>query len=435
MPPKADSSDFYGWWMLPFLCLVYSIPIGFAFYGPPVIYTFMQNDLGWQRGEIYAGYSIIGIMLGLGVPVAAWMINHLGARLTLAIGAVLTALSGLLMAFLGHFYPLYLLMCLLIGLGVCFGSVVPIQTIVLYWFNVHRALAMGIVLGGGAIGGFIYPQIISGGIVYLGGDWRIGWDIIALTCFIGAIIALAAVRNRPEDLNQYPDGLPPQEIHVVSNSQGHHKIRTFRSPINWRFQDALRTRTLWMIIIASTLIFFLWQVVVTQTPFHLHDRGFSSSDPSLFLRPEFIYGLILLFSILGRLSVSFIGELIETRFLIAISATILLAGGILFWIASRENLWAVYLFPLFAGFGFGATYICYPLIIGNYFGVGAFPSISAVTHPVSSVFQFSAPFVAGILYDMQGNYGLAVLIGSLCTLLGIMLIMLCKPPELHQTAK
>jgi hypothetical protein len=56
MPQKTGGGGFYGWWMLPFLCLVYSIPIGFAFYGPPVIYTFMQSDLGWQRGEIYAGY-------------------------------------------------------------------------------------------------------------------------------------------------------------------------------------------------------------------------------------------------------------------------------------------------------------------------------------------------------------------------------------------
>ena len=57
MPNKATGSGFYGWWLLPILCLVYSIPIGFALYGPPVINTYMTKALGWERGQINLGYT------------------------------------------------------------------------------------------------------------------------------------------------------------------------------------------------------------------------------------------------------------------------------------------------------------------------------------------------------------------------------------------
>ena len=66
MQPNKGARVFYGWWLVPILLLVYSIPIGFVFYGPPVINTFMSRSLGWQRGEINLGYTILGVVSGLG---------------------------------------------------------------------------------------------------------------------------------------------------------------------------------------------------------------------------------------------------------------------------------------------------------------------------------------------------------------------------------
>ena len=137
------------------------------------------------------------------------------------------------MALFAHLYPLYLVLCLFVGLGIAFGSVLPIQTLVMYWFNARRALAVGIVLSGGALGGFVYPQLVSAGIIGFGNDWRIGWDIIAFAVFIGAVIALIMVRNQPADLGQHPDGLSPQQLHEKQLHYAYKHIRTYRSSINW----------------------------------------------------------------------------------------------------------------------------------------------------------------------------------------------------------
>jgi MFS family permease len=443
MSEKIKGAGFYGWWLLPILCLVYSIPIGFALYGPPVINTFMAEDLGWQRGQVNVGYSIIGVMLGMGALIIPWLINRFGPRKTIAIGGIIIALCSVLMALLaqvcitvaGHPYPvMYWIICFFLGLGLSFSTVVPIQTLVLLWFNVHRALALGLVLGGGAIGGFIYPQLISASIINYGNDWRVGWYAIALACVIGAVIALIAVRNRPEDLGQHPDGLDPEAERAAIAHTKHRLIRTYRTPVNWSFRDAVKTRSLWLIVAATAFIFFLWQAVLTQTPAHLQDRGFSPVDTQLIFHPAFIYGLILACSIIGRLSVSFLGEKFETRYLIAIAGFSLLVGGVLFTVASRDNLWAAYLYPLLAGFGFGATYVATPLIVGNYFGVASFPSISRITNPVNSIFQFAAPAFAGFMFDIYGSYGTAMLIACSGALVGVVLILFCTPPKPHTDA-
>lgn len=429
MAASEKEGRFYGWWLLPILCFVYSIPIGFVLYGPPVIYQFMQNELHWQRGEINLGYSIIGIMLGLGAPLAAWMLNRIGPRLTLTVGAILAGLSALLLALLGQFYPLYLVLCFFAGLGISMGSVVPVQALVIYWFNARRALAMGLVLGGGALGGFIYPQIISACILTFGGDWRVGWNLIAIMSIVGAVLALIAVRNRPEDLGQHQDGLSPQKKQEAIQRGKHKPIRTYRTHTYWTASSAAKTHSMWFILAATACVFFLWQIILTQTPFHLRDKGFVSSDPLLFLRPEFIYGLILLCSIIGRLSVSFLGEIIETRYLMTIAGLSMLVAAILFMVASKDIIWAVFLYPLLAGFGFGVTYVSCPLITGNYFGARAFPPISGIINAANSVVQFSAPFIAGSLYDLYSSYAIPILIGSIGALIGTVLIFFCTPPR------
>jgi hypothetical protein len=113
---------------------------------------------------------------------------------------------------------------------------------------------------------------------------------------------------------------------------------------------------------------------------------------------------------------------------------LLVIGGLLFWLASRENLWAVYLFPVFTGVGFGATYVSMPLTIGNYYGVGSFANLARVTNPINTIFQYSAPAVAGLMYDINHDYAMAVLVACIAGLIGTIMIFFCKPPVPDQTA-
>ena len=425
METEAESPKFYGWWLLLFLCIVYTIPIGFAFYSPVVLYPFMSSDIGWSRGGIMVGSTSIVLVLGLTGPFTAWMIGRFGARVTIFVGGVIIVLATSIMGVVGHIYPVYVALSLLIGLGVSLGSMIPVQTVVISWFNARRALALGLVMGGGAIGGFLMPQLISSVVLNANGEWRTGWFLIAAVSLVGAIMALIVVRNRPSDMGQYPDGLLPADIEQTNSTKK--PIKTYRTAHNWTVRDALKTRAFWLLVIAVAGSFFLWQVIVTQTPFHLQDRGF---DPS---KAVFFYSLAIGLSIAGRFTIAGLGDTIEPRYLFASGTFCILIGGVLFWFVSPDVAWTAYLYPLVAGFGFGTVFICFPTIIGNYWGAEAFAGVNGLVLPVALTIQAMAAPFAGFFYDIQGNYITILMISGAGSAVGFTAMLLCKPPALGET--
>ncbi len=366
------------------------------------------------------GFTIIMVTIGFANLLAAWTVGRFGARANLFVGGVAIAVVTALMGTAGHIYGIYLAICFFIGLGVSLASALPAQTVIISWFNARRALALGLVLGGGAIGGFFAPQIISAAVQFAGGNWRIGWFIISAAAIAGAAVAILAVCNRPDDMGQYPDGLTPDEAGTASTSR---PIRTYRTPFQWTLSRAIRTRSLWFLIIGMALSFTIWQIVITQGPFHLRDRGFDAAEAAFF------YSLTIGLSIVGRFTIAALGDIIEPRFLLAWAALCSLLGGILFWFVSPDIVWTAYLYPLLVGCGFGAGFVCMPTIIGNYWGTDTFPGIYGLLSPVTMAFQAVAAPLAGLLYDLQGTYFTAMLIACVGAAAGFTLLLLCTPPK------
>jgi MFS family permease len=419
---ETRARGFYGWWLIFFLWVVYTFPIGFAFYCPAVLYPFMIGAMGWSRGEIMFGSTAIVLLFGLSGPLAAWMIGRFGARVTIAIGGAIVALSTFLMGLVGHIYVMYLILAIFVGLGAALASMIPVQTVIISWFNVRRALAMGLVMGGGAIGGFLAPQIISVAVDASGGNWRIGWFIIAVVSVIGVVVAMFAVRNQPADVGQHPDGLAPHEAGVVASGSSR-PSRTYRTPVDWNVRDVLKTPALWLLVGGVACSFFLWQVILSQGPLHLQDRGF---DPAM---AAFFYSLAIGLSIVGRFTIAAIGDIVEPRFLLAAGAFCILLGGVLFWFVSPVVIWTAYLYPLLAGFGFGIAYVCVPTITANYWGYPAFAGISGLEWPIVMSFQAVAAPLAGFLYDLQGSYFTIMVISWILAAIGFVAILLCMPPK------
>jgi Na+/melibiose symporter-like transporter len=253
------------------------------------------------------------------------------------------------------------------------------------------------------------------------GNWRIGWFIIALASVVGIVTALITVRNHPSDVGQYPDGLAPCEAETVRGSN--RKSRTYRTAVDWTLHDAVRSRSLWFLIVAAVFGLFMWQVIVTQGPLHLQDRGFDPSMAALF------YSLAIGLSIVGRFTIAALGDIIEPRYLFACGIFCVLIGGILFWFVSPAAMWTAYIYPLLAGFGFGLTYICLPTMIGNYWGAGSFAGIRGIDSPIELTFSAMAAPLAGFFYDLQGTYFTIMVISWIAGVVGLVAILLCTPPK------
>jgi MFS family permease len=222
-------------------------------------------------------------------------------------------------------------------------------------------------------------------------------------------------------MGQYPDGVRPGAVGEPGRAT--RATRTYRTAVEWTLTDVLKTPAFWLLLFAAVGSFFLWQVIVTQGPLHLQDRGFDAGTASFF------YSLAIGLSIAGRFTVAALGDIVEPRLLFAFAAFCILLGGVFFWLLSPDAVWAAYLYPLVGGFGMGAVYISEATIIGNYWGPEVFAKVRGVIGPIAVLFEAGAAPLAGFLYDLQGTYLTIMVISWIGAILGIAAILLCKPPR------
>jgi MFS family permease len=410
---------FYGWRLLLALWVISTAVTGFTFYGTPVLFPYMVEELGWSRTQISSGMMTALLMMGVSTPLCSWCINRFGSRVTIVIGGLVGSIGMFFMQFADSVYAYLLLFGVIAGSGISFSANISIQTVITHWFKRRRGLAFGLVLAGGATGGFISPIVITEVIAWSGGNWRTGWFVMTVMFWIAVIACLLFVRNKPADVGQYPDGIDPNEQKADSPDQTAQKIH--RATVEWRLADAVRTRQLWLLIIAIIGGQFIWQVLLSQAPLHLADRGFSSEQYSL------IYGATIGISVIGRLGAGILVDFIDPKkvFLVALGMASL--GSVLFWYVRPESLLSL-AYPVFSGIALGAITIAIPNLVANYWGEAAFASVNGVIFPIMIAFNSSAPLLAGFLYDKLGSYLPILALSWVLLLTAFVAMSLMTPP-------
>lgn len=397
---KTPHPGFYGWTLLIVLWLVHFLVVGFCFYGPPVLFPYMIESLGWSRTDVALGIMVSVFFMGFSAPVAAWCVGRFGPRVTLCVGT----LSGALGFFLTQFttsVPLYILFYgVFVGAGWAFSVVIPVQTLITLWFNKRRGTAFGLVWSGGAIGGLIFPNVITRMVEHLDGNWQAGWLSLSAIMVLSTVIAGALVRNRPSDLGQHVDGIAPGADLAQAGIDGG------ASPAphlhrQWKIREILRSPPFWLLIMAMVGNVFGWQIIFTQSPLHLADRGFSPAEYSL------IYGLTIGLTVLGNLGAGALSDRIEPRKILLVTTVLGLAGSILFWFVSPDRMFTL-AYPLFSAIAIGAVSILPPIFIGKTWGVLSFTRINALMMPITTVFNSLASLFAGAVYDNLGSYFFAI---------------------------
>ena len=421
-----NNQRFYGWTLVVVLFLINFFASAFPYSGGSVINTFMAESLNMDRSSLGLGFALLGVSVGLSAPLVSFFVNRWGARLTSAIGTGIILGGALLMNFVvteaWHFIVIY---GLFIGVGMGFATMIPIQTTLTFWFNKRRGLAMSIVLSAGGLGAFTATNLLNYVITAADGNWRAGWMVVMATSVFCAVIALLFIRNKPEDVGQVPDGIRVDETAVDENG-AHSTTRTYHSPIDWKVADALRTRAFWLIILASIGFMAPFTTCMAHAVIHLKSLNHTPEIAALAL------GLMSMTSLIGRLGTGVLADRIEPRFIWGGALFLMIAGTFALMNADRQVM--IYAFSILMGIGFGAAYICFATIVGNYYGAGAFASMMGIVLTIATIGSSLAPFLAGVIFDTQGSYQVAFY-GVMClALLGGIGVLFAGPPKLPAAA-
>ncbi|HSW38999.1 MAG TPA: MFS transporter [Acidobacteriota bacterium] len=421
-------TDFYGWKILAALWIIVFINLAFPIYGSSVINAAMMEDLNLDRQTLGLLFSLFTILSGLPGPLVALCVGRYGVRLTLTAGSVLVVLGAVLMATVVKSGLLAAFAFgIIVGSGVAAGGMIAAQAGLANWFVRRRALALSVISTATGVGGFVASPLLNRIIEAAGGNWRMGWWVIALLACCAAAVALMFIRNRPADLGQVPDGEAASEKPDAAENIRKRRAAVHITAREWSSREALSGLSYWVMMFCHLSLSCGYTVFLAHGVVHLQDLGHSRDMAAW--APSFMAFA----GLFAKIIVGIFGDRIEPRYLWAVFIASLGVGT--WFMVSADTTATLLAAAGLVGIGFGGGVVCLAAVISNYYGIKPFAVLIGISVAVNTTIGAIAPAVAGRLYD--AGYGYTAVFHTIMVwcLLGAVLLFFLKPPFMNTKEK
>ena len=411
--------------------------VGFTFSANPIelaaeIIRYMRDlAQGWSLTAINFSF-IFGIILVPLTPFIGRLVDRRGAKIVMLIGVPLVAISFFLRAFMTEVWHLWILQIILL-LGQT-GAFLGTGRLVGLWFQKNRGLIMGFTMAGNNAGGIVMAPLSAYLLATVG--WRTMFLIFGSTLFVlNFVIIYFFVRDKVEDVADAArkagreEELAEAEAALAARDaaqSGTAEEAGAGGAINegWSWQDALRTRSFWLIAGAQFGAFISLFAVLNQLAKHLEIVGINIGTAGTAL------GLLGVFGLLGKFISGYAAEKMPVRKVFAFFLALQAVGVlVLLLVTSDAQVWLLFPFVALYGLGFGAMGALQPLILLETFGLVAYATILGVMQVLLTVVNAIAPAAIGVSVDTTGTY-VQVFVATLAfLLLGILAIVFARPPS------
>jgi len=419
MIAQKQKGNFYGWINVALLFVIYFSTTGMVIYGFAAIFPAMIDALGWGRGQAAIAHTINVLAMGFLAPVMAVSINKFGAKKTIIIGlAVMVGALFLLGTYTRQLWMWILLWGLVVPFGVALGGLFSIQTIIMHWFSGKRAMVLGLVMTAAPLAGFIAQPTFTW-LILKTNSWQMGW-LSAMGFVILALILMFLVINKPEDLDQHPDGLNPAEGDALADSPVK-ASRTFHTTQTWKLSQILKTPSFWFITLLSVVHMMPVLMMIAHGVLHFTDQGYSNMQAS------YVLSVILLGSAIARFPVGWLGDRVEPRWISTAAYALMIVAYLFIWKA--PNLPALIVMGFLFGISYGTILVMMPALYGNYFGPENYASIMGLVFPLTTILGALVPAGAGYVQEALGSYDLAFVIIIITLFIGTVSAALSKPAQ------
>jgi len=361
--------------------VTYGVSTPLAAYG--VFLPVFAENFAWSRGAISAALSVNLLLGGVaGFAIGALADRH-GPRVMLVATVILAGSAFALVSTVHALWQLYLLVGVLGGIGMSSFYLLSTTTVT-RWFDVHRGLALALVLVGFNLG-YITAGPLSAWLIARVG-WRAAYALLGTTCGLLTMLAALTVRL-PQALEApEPRARDPRASDRRATAGGLTLAQALRDTRQWVLNAS------WLLLGALSLM-----VSVHIVPF-AHDQGISLAGASLALTA---YGIG---AVSGRVASGIVSDRIGTFTTIRLGYALqLIALVALLGLSSRGALLA----SLVAlGVGFAAADTMLAKAVPDVFGTRALGAILGVLNLGWRLGAAIGPAAAGFLYDLTGSYAI-----------------------------
>jgi len=394
------------------------INMGFPYYGGSIINGYMIHEIPMSRSLLGWGFTILNLFVGLAAVLVAMSIVKFGIRATFITGSSIICVGSLLMAFYASKPWHYLVIFGVInGAGISFATLVPAAAGVTRWFRRYRGRAMGIALSASGFAGLGVSPFLDKMLRTAGGNWRVGWEIVACAMVVAGLIAFLFVKESPESLGQTVDGIPEDQQSQPSRTDA------FATKHVWTASQAYRTSAYWLVAIGGITATYPFFFFVAFWVRRLRDAGISSSDAA------WAMGLFTMGTLGGRWLGGVLMDVMNSRVAYVIGFSVYFVGSYLAIIVRADTLMVAYIASILYGLAYGWTFSCTGTVTAHYFGPKAFPKLYGTMTLLVSVCASPAGAVGGKIFDMYGSYSRAIELNCVLAVIGIVAVSFAAMPK------
>jgi MFS family permease len=414
----TNKMAFYGWKLVGVLFLLDFVNMGFPLYGGTLINNYMLKDIPMSRSAFGLGFTLLNLMIGVASVIVAASILKSGLRKTFAVGSAVICVGALLLALVASKPWHYVVgFGVVMGTGICFGTIVPVTTTITRWFRQYRGRAMAIALSASGIAGFVLSPLVNRLLAANGGNWRQAWEVVAGVMVLSAIVAFIFVKESPEEIGQIVDG------EKASGELAHHSnTKALVTKTAWTTAEAYRTRSYWMIVIGGIGCQFPFFFFTPHWILHLKGTGIATADAA------WAMALFSIAAVGGRLVGGWLMDRLTARFAFMMGLCCYFLGSVLAMGAGPHALWFAYVAAVLYGTGFGWTFVCLNTTTAHFYGPAAFPKLNGMVMLLTGIASAPAGVIGGKLFDVYGNYNVAFELNMLIAAMGIVALAFATMP-------
>ena len=396
MPLPAPRRIFYGWYIVAAVFVTTTVMSGFAFYNLSILLAAFVSERGFAVAVASSATATFFIAGGIGGMIPGRLVDHIDARVVVATGATVGALTLACAGQIQELWQLYLFH-VIFGLSHGVSGLVPVTTMVARWFNVRRGLAMSVATTGLSFGGILVAPLVALSIERLGLSGAAPW--LGLIMFLGIVpVALLVMRSSPAAMGLEPDGMTQAE-----------RAQAPPQPAV-AYADAWRSRYFYAISIAYLFLLGA-QVGAIAHLYRLASTRAGVATAALAI------SVMAMSSTVGRLSGGWILLKVSTRsFALALMA--LQAVGLVVLAVAEERV-QILLGTVIFGVTMGNSLMMHPLLLAERFGTRDYGRIYSTSQLVTVVGVAGCPALIGVIYEASGGYGPAFLAAACVTLVGL----------------
>jgi len=401
-------APFTGWSVVAGAFFGYAIAQGLM-HSYAVFLVAYLADFGWGRAETSVAYSVSQLVVGISSPFIGALVDRLGTRALVAVGAVLLAGGLAASAAVSSLWQVVVLYGLVMTLGSnCLGLVVSVP-ILSRWFVQRRGLAISIVQSANGFGRAVSAPAVQLLISAIG--WRRSYLALA---GLMAVAVLPIVRAFPTREPPASDAAPATRAGATDPS----------APV-WTVAAAMHTPHFWLLF-AVYLLTGLGSFLVSlhQLAWAI-DVGF---DP---LYAASVLGTGSLLAVVGTIGTGTISDYVG-REVSAIAAYLISIVGVIcaLFVRNADQHALLWLHACFFGLTWGARG---PQITAKTADLFQGPHLGAILGVISIGTGLGAgggAWASGLIFDLSGSYRLAFQLSIAAYAVGCVAFwMLRRPPR------